>query len=260
MKKTVLLNLLIVLLYPAFIQSQTEQKVINQTNSCRLLHVRPNMVIGISPTDGEFLVQLNIDAQYWYKEKMDFRFSALSGTLTGLSVGATYHLKDRFVSKPTKFIVSETESGGKRYTEYYRKNADIRKVFGPTGDLKYAYVNFEKNNTAFPFIELRGGVDFQYFSRNYMDYNSETYPSNKNGWFSVKGLGAIQYFKIGTDNAIQFGALGSMNAVKRPWKGVSMNLNMDLGATFGSEGVLPIINIGFGISINLINSKKTIEY
>jgi len=103
-------------------------------------------------------------------------------------------------------------------------------------------------------------VDFQYFSRNYLDYNNETYPSNKNGWFSVKGLGAVQYFKTSNENAIQFGAMGSMNAVRRPWKGVSMNLNMDLGATFGSAGVLPIINIGFGISINLINSKKKIDY
>lgn len=236
-------------------------RVVDQTNSIRLLQIRPNMVLGISPLNsGELLVQTNIDAQYWYKESFDARLSLMGGTINGVRFGGTYHLSDTRKEKTQKFIVSESESNGVRTTEYYRKPAKIRKVKGLTGDVLISFYNVGEDAPKGFFTEIRGGLDFQYFSRNYLDVGSNTYPSNKNGWFSLKFMGVLQYYSLASANSFGIGAVSSLNAVRRPWKGVSMNLNLDLGLIAGTGGITPVISPGFGLSINLVNSKESIDY
>lgn len=239
---------------------EKEFRVIDQTNSIRLLQVRPNLSLGILPEYiGDLAVQLNVDAQYWIKDKMDVRLSLLSGSFTGVMLGGTLHTSDVRKSKTFKFIVSESEQDGKRYTEYYNQPAQIRVVKGLTGDVKFALTDMGETPKGF-FTQIRAGLDFQYFSRSYLEVGDETYPNNKNGWFSIKMMGIFQYYKKAENSEMEFGAVGSMTAVKSPWKGVTMNLNLDMGLTFGSEGITPIISPGFGLSINLINSKEPIEY
>lgn len=222
--------------------------VVDETNTIKLLSVRPNMVIGVAPITGDFAADVRLDAQYWYKDKFDARFGTSGGVLNCVSFGGTYHLQDKMVSKAHKFIVSETD----KQRTYYRHNANVRRVFGPAADARIGYV-LTSNKAKLFYTELDLGVDYQVFSRNYADIGEESYPSNKNGWYSIKFQGILA---VG-GKQFAAGFAGTMGAARRPWKGVTMYLSMSLGVlkTFGGS-LNPIISPGFGVSINLIKPKN----
>ncbi len=234
------------------LNAQVNYKVIDQMNTFKKLSIRPYMSFGIAPLDlGDLAANLNIEGQYWVSNKLDVRGGINMGTFTGITVGGTMHLKDAIQNKSQKYITSESYSGNTKTTKYFKGNADIRKVFGPAADLKIGY--FNKNTKVF-YTQLDFGVDFQSFARNYAELNDgSTYPSNKNGWTSLKVQGVIATsFK-----KVAIGAMATLQASRRPWKGVTMYLNIPLGfmKTIGGE-VIPIISPGFGVSINIIQVKQ----
>ncbi len=227
--------------------------ITDQTNTVRKLSIRPNIALGIDYFNPSNLyVGTNVDARYWHNKLFDARGGITVGTFTGATFGGTYHLKDREIEKSHKFVTSQTQSGNKVTTRYFKGNANVRSVFGPCLDVrigKYGKEN-EKGNG---FFEVNLGVETQRFSRVYADVGSDSYPSNKNGWYSLKFVGI--YAHRPERNGIGFA--GSMEAARRPWKGVTIFLNMQMGVfkTFGGE-LAPIITPGFGISINLLNPKN----
>lgn len=245
---------MISLLFPInSIAQTTSDNVVNQSNSIRKLSIRPYLALGISPVDaGELMVQTNLDAQFWLNSKMDLRAGFHSGTFTGGAIGGTWYLKNRIVTSTQKFIISETETSKTRTTKYFRARAEQRRIFGLAADIKVGLIGSSKDNRKF-YNQIDFGVDYQFFARNYADRNGESYPSNRNGWYSFKLQGiAITGPKFG------LGVAGTLQASRRPWKGVTMYLNVPLGIikTFGTNGELvPIITPGFGLSINLIKNK-----
>ncbi len=232
-------------------ESQT-LSIVEETNTIKLLSIKPYLVLGVAPVTGDFAADLKLDAQYWYKDKFDVRLGSSAGTFNGVNLGGTYHLKDRYIQKDQKFIVSETETKSTRTTTYYKASAKIRKVFGPAIDAKVGYV-LSSSKTKLFYTELNFGVDYQFFSRNYADSKDSRYPSNKNGWYNAKFQGFLAY----GGNKFGVGAVGLMGASRRPWKSVTMHLTMALGAIkyFGGK-VNPIISPGFGISINVVKPKN----
>lgn len=253
MNKRKILFKAVLLFCSATIVGQNETlTVVEETNTIKLLSVRPYLVIGVAPVTGDFASDLKLDAQYWYKDKFDLRLGSSGGTFNGVTLGGTYHLKDNFVQKSHKFIVSETQTGRTRTTTYYRGNANMRKIFGPAVDARVGYI-LSSSKTKILYSELNLGIDYQFFSRNYADSKDSRYPSNKNGWYSAKFQGVLAFGmkKFGV------GVVGVMGASRRPWKGVTMHLTLAMGAIkyFGGR-VNPIISPGFGVSINLIKPKK----
>lgn len=225
--------------------------IVEQTNTIRLLSVRPYFVFGVAPITGDFAADLRVDAQYWHKDKFDVRLGTSGGTFNGVVLGGTYHLRDKSTLTSQKFIISQTETKTTRTTRYYRGTANQRRVFGPAVDAKVGFVQLN-SDTKQLYTELDFGIDYQFFTRNYADLKDDSYPSNMNGWYGVKlqGLMALGASKLGV------GAVGVMGASRRPWKGVTMHLTLALGAIkyFGG-GINPIISPGFGMSINLIKPK-----
>lgn len=230
------------------------------------------MELGILPSYiGNLMVQTGITGQYWFKEKLDLKLGLTSGSYNGLILGFNQHLANKMVTITEKFKFEETESsnaGGRTksvYRKFYKTKTEVRKIKGFTSELR-AGLTANTNNL---FTQFRAGLDWQGFARNYLEVNGDantTYPGNRNGWFSIKALGMIQYYRDveaqgnARKNYMEVGALGSLTAVKSPWKTISFTLVLDLGAMYGPEGITPIITPGFGLSINLIKSKKEIEY
>lgn len=252
MKKTFLALSLVVIGTVAIVGQNQTLSIVEETNTIKLLSIKPYFVLGVAPVTGDFASDLRLDAQYWYKDKFDFRLGSSGGTFNGLTFGGTYHLRDRYVEKSQKFIVSETETKTTRTTTYYKASAKMRKVFGPAIDAKAGYV-LSGGKTKIFYTELNLGVDYQFFSRNYADSKDSRYSSNKNGWYSAKFQGVLAFGgkKFGA------GAVGVVAASRRPWKSVTMHLTMALGAIkyFGGK-MNPIISPGFGASINLIKPKN----
>lgn len=250
-KRNVLLSAVLVLGLNCLKGQKETLTIVEETNTIKLLSVRPYLTFGVAPITGDFASDLRIDAQYWYKDKFDVRLGSSGGTFTGVNIGGTYHLRDNYVTKSQKFIVSETQTGRTRTTTYYKSSASIRKVFGPAADVRIGYI-LSSSKVKTMYTELNLGIDYQIFSRNYADSKDNRYPSNKNGWYSVKFQGVLAF---GTSQ-LGVGAVGVMGASRKPWKGVTMHLNLAMGAIkyFGGK-VNPIISPGFGLSVNLIKSK-----
>lgn len=225
-------------------------KVTDQTNTVRKLSVRPNMVFGIDYLTKGFYVGTNVDVQYWHAKLFDARAGLTMGSFNGPTFGGTFHLRDKYVSKNHKFIVSQTETQRVRTTRYFKGEGNVRSIFGPCADFKVGSVG--TNDSKVPYFEVLLGVDFQQFSRIYGDTEDASYPSNKNGWFSLKFQGIYGHTQY--SNGIGFA--GKMDASRRPWKGVTIYLTTQLGVFKVLGGKMqPIISPGFGLSVNLFKSN-----
>ncbi len=262
LQKSVLLALVIICNSNNYTKAQNTYTILDQSNTFRKLSIKPYLALGISPVDGdELAVQLNLDAQLWLNDKMDLRAGAHTGNFTGGMLGGTYYLTNRIVSKSQKFIVSEsTETRGNTETtttNYYRAEGNIKKIKGIAIDVKSGVIpNSLQEKKLYSQIDF--GMDFQSFARNYYEKSDgEYYPSNKNGWTSFKLQGVV-----GIGEKFAVGAVGTLQASRRPWKGATMYLTIPLGVlkTFGNGGeIIPIISPGFGLSINLIKNKASVS-
>jgi hypothetical protein len=258
-QKFALLAFIMFLKNSCLLMAQETYTILDQSNTFRKLSIKPYMGFGISPVNSDvFAVQLNLDAQYWLNDKLDIRAGSHSGNFTGGALGITYYLSNRVVSKSQKFIISEsTETHGNSQTtktNYYKAKGNLKKIKGIAIDVKTGVIpNDNKENKLYSQIDF--GVDFQSFARNYYEKsNGDYYPSNRNGWNSFKLQGVI-----GLGQKFALGAVGTLQASRRPWKGVTMYLSIPLGIlkTFGSNGeIIPIISPSFGFSINLIKNKS----
>lgn len=251
---------LLILVFANFIQAQTEYRIINQTATCRKLQIRPTLELGIFGSEGDFGVFTKLEAQYWINQKLDIKFGSIGGNYNGLILGGTFHSKDQLTTRKEKFIYNEIKTEKSTTRQFYKAQANVHQIAGPTVEFRGGLLPKIKGGL---YTELRGGWDWQSFSRNYIEIDkNNTYPGNKNGYFSIKLLGQLAFYKGAkitgyNNNEFGIGTMAHLTAVKSPWKSITFTGSLDLGATYWlGEGVIPIISPGFGLCINLIKSKE----
>jgi hypothetical protein len=199
-----------------------------------------------------------VQAAYELGTIADVRVAGHMGTFKGVSLGATYHMKDELVDGKTRFIVAET--GDKVY--FYKGTSEYRSVFGPSVDLMAGVFG-----DAGLYARLQGGLEWQTHSRAY--YNG--YPAMRNGIMTTKlhavatSMGMAEYHN-GSESYVRrigLGGVVGMTYEIRPWKRITMFGGVDLGYLFipGVENDLtngientkahPILEIKFGGSVKI---------
>lgn len=243
------------------------------------LHIRPAISFSIPPSD---LVEglpttISVEGQYW-TNVADFRATANVGTFKGVSVGATYHLKDKTKVKKEKFVVSTSKTKRVETTTYFKAPVNMHKISGPCADLTsgiYGEAGF--------FSKLDIGWDFQHFGRSFAEYGNRTIKGSSNGWFSAKIQGVVanvaidmtNYFNVGAgtgkytkERKMALGGQVSVSGAVRPWKGVTFYMSLPLGymrymgvsdAPETTNRGVPILNIVLGLQINLMKKVQSVK-
>ena len=212
------------------------QEVVQESLDWKSLRIRPSVSMSTPLTHEEEItlpMNVNIDGYYELGKIADLRAGLHYGSFNGVSLGGTFHLRDKIVNRASRFIVAETS----RKVYFYKGRSDFRTVFGPAADLKigsYSVSGF--------YARLDAGLDFQTFSRAY--YNG--YRSGRNGYSSLKIMATAAKFNQSevislTDNAnkSRFGAGGVIryNYDISPWKRITLYAGGDFGylAIFGVD-------------------------
>lgn len=214
----------------------TAQEVVQESLDWKSLRIRPTVSLSTPLTHEEEItlpMNVNVEGYYELAKIADVRVGLHYGSFNGISLGGTFHLKDRIVNRPTRFIVAETS----RKIYFYKGRSDFRSVMGPAVDLKlgtYSVSGF--------YARLDAGFDFQTFSRAYYD----GYRSGRNGFSSFKVMATAAKFNQSeiislSDNAnkSRFGAGGVLryNYEISPWKTITLFAGGDFGyiAIFGVD-------------------------
>jgi hypothetical protein len=268
MKIKVLLSAITFVVFGKTSAQQVSTKIVeNDLTTMHNLQVRPNLGVALPylpVNNARKIMALNIDAQYWLGTVADFRASIMIGGFTGVSLGATYHVKDKIAPTKQKFVLSRSSNGKTNTTTFVKLKPDSRNIFGPCADLNIGFFK----GTGFA-TRLDVGLDFQSFSRAIAVIDDSRYASSRNGWFSLKIAGCFTNINYGDPaNNIPskfifgFGGLANLNAVTRPWKKVCLSTGIQMGAikaiglnttpsVVKQDSVFPIFAFNIGVSINL---------
>ncbi|MDZ4666931.1 MAG: hypothetical protein SGJ00_03500 [bacterium] len=235
----------------------------NDIESFRKLHIKPNIEFFIPA--GEYSdplpVNFNIEGQYWLGTRLDARAGLKIGSLKGVSLGGTWHLKDRIADKPYKFILSRTtSSNGKNETvKYLKVPLKARLISGPCADIFIGNLKGGGFNA-----QLAFGLDFQKMMRGSgkPEGFKNAINSSGNGWYSLKIQGVVQsltaesdvinYLPVVGGREMGFGAQADVNAVVKPWNGASLFAGLQMGAlkvTGPTGSIKPIFSFRLGVAI-----------
>jgi|GEM_PF-908051 len=220
--------------------AQQENVVKQESLDWDKLRVRPGVSIYIpyvELAETQITGNMYAEATYVLNKLVDVRGGIYLGSFNGISVGGTYHLTDKLVTKPTKFKVGASTKGNIETTSFYRENSEYRTVKGPTADLRIG----KFGDSGF-YMRLDGGMDWQTYARSYF----RGFASNKNGFTSMKLLGTVAKFnqseiQASTNNEyvsrIGAGALASLFHERRPWKKITWHMGIDMGymKVFGAK-------------------------
>lgn len=209
-----------------------ENVVVQESLDWDKLRVRPGLSIYIPYVElAEMQITGNVyaEATYNLNTLADARGGIYLGSFNGISVGGTYHLSDKMVSKPTKFKVGSSTKGRTETTSFYKQNAEYRAVKGIAADLKAG----KFGDSGF-YMRIDGGLDWQTYGRSYF----RGFASNKNGFTSMKLLATVAKFNQSEIQAntndeyvsrVGAGALVSLFHERRPWKRITWHMGLDLG-------------------------------
>jgi hypothetical protein len=247
-----------------FSQNYTKLELTNNDiESFRKLHIKPNIEFFIPA--GEYAsplpANLNIDGQYWLGTTLDARAGVKLGSMTGISFGGTFHLKDKVTDKPYKFVLSRsTSNNGRTETVKYLKNSyKARVISGPCVD---AFIGNLKGGGFH--AQLAFGLDFQRMNR--ASAKPEGYKNaidgSSNGWYSLKLQAVIQSLTAESDvinykpviggREMGFGAQADLNATIKPWNRSTLYAGLTMGAikvTGITGSIKPILSIRLGMAI-----------
>lgn len=205
---------------------------------------------------------ITIDFSYNLKQLAELRASAHVGSFKGATIGGMYMLKNKMLTRKTKFKISETSNGRTKTLRFYKGNSEFKRVFGPSVDMKFG--SFDNTGT---FTRFQAGLEWKTFSQAYY----KDYASTRNGYQSVK-LQAIASTlnmwehhngKQAYNPRFGMGAMASVEGVFSPWKRVSMFVGLDLGYLFipgveddKTNGIendkgMPILEIKLGAAVKL---------
>ncbi|RYD97131.1 MAG: hypothetical protein EOP54_11850 [Sphingobacteriales bacterium] len=208
------------------------QEVVQNSLEWKNIRIRSGLSIYIPYVkleETQLTGELYVEGAYALGKKADATASLHIGSFKGVSVGGTYHMKDKLTSKKSKFTVSSTTRGNKETHTFYKQMTEYRVAAGPTAKLKVGIFG----NSGF-YTRIEGGWDWQTYSRAY--YNN--YASNRNGFTSVKLLATIanfRQFEINSSYEEQYvgrvgvGGLVSLFHERKPWKKVSYHIGLDMG-------------------------------
>ena len=265
-KKTLVLTLLVTAanISLLFGQGNTKFEVTNNDiEGFRKLQIRPNIEFFIPA--GEYSdalpVNINVDGQYWLGTRLDARAGLKLGSLKGVSLGGTWHLKDKITDKPYKFILSRTTSkNGKTETvKYLKVPLKARIISGPCADIFIGNLKGGGFNA-----QLAFGLDFQKVMRGSGKPEGYNKPitSSGNGWYSLKIQAVVQSLTAESDvinfkpvvggREMGFGAQADVNAAVKPWKGSTFYAGLTMGAlqvTGPTGGIAPIFSFKLGAAI-----------
>jgi hypothetical protein len=245
-------------------QSQTiSSNITSDLNTMRDLSIRPYVSFIIPPFDirtkAALPINLNIDAQYWFKTLADVRVGVNLGAFNGGTLGITYHLRDKTKNAKHKFVLSRSSTRTTETTTYFKARGDIRSIFGPALDVTLG--SFGNGNGFYNRIDF--GFDFQSFSRVWAKTDQGNFASSRNGWVSFKLQGVF----ANNQKTTGIGAVATIQASARPWKGVTFYAGLPMGIlkTISElppvvgidepKTISPIFAINLGASINLIQHQ-----
>jgi hypothetical protein len=243
----------------------------NDVTDLSSLKIRPSVSFFIPPTDlvNGLPTTVNIEAQKW-TELIDFRALASYGSFNGLSIGGTYHVVNKVMTKKDKFVVSKSKTGNTETTTYFKAPVNIHRISGPCVDLTNGFLK----DAGF-FTKIDFGWDIQTYGRAYAEYGNRTLSGSRNGWTSVKMQGVLanvaidmtDYFQLGAgtgkyteERKMAIGAQASLSAAIRPWKRVTFYTSLPLGyvkylgvsnaPSTTSKGA-PILSINLGVQVGI---------
>ena len=233
----------------AALQAQT---VDNQSLDWKMTKVRPYISFSTPLAKEKDIILpmgLGVEGLYQLGSIADLRASAQIGSFKVISVGGSLRFIDKvYRDKPTRFMVAQTS----RKIYFYNGRADYRYIFGPTANLQVG----SYSKTGF-YGRLDGGLDFRWMGRSYYD----TYPSAKNGFYSLKlqaTVAKLNQFEYGaTDelhSRIGIGGVASFGGEWKPWERWTIFADMEMGY-LSILGVKDYDKYGNGIAME--NPKST---
>ena len=235
----------------------------NDIESFRKLHIKPHVEFFIPA--GEYASPLpanfNIDAQLWLGTLLDARAGLKLGSMTGITLGGTFHLKDRVVDKPYKFVLSRsTSNNGKTETvKFLKKPLKARVISGPCADVFIGNLKGGGFNA-----QLAFGLDFQRMNRASAKPEGWNNPidGSSNGWYSLKLQAVVQSLTAESDvinykpviggREMGFGAQADLNGTIKPWKKTTLYAGLTMGAikvTYSTGSIKPILSIRLGMAL-----------
>jgi len=208
------------------------QEVVQNSLEWKNIRVRTGLSIYIPYVkldENKISGEAYVEGAYAIGKTADATATLHLGSFKGISVGGTYHLKDKSISKKSKFTISSVTRGNKETHTFYKQLTEYRVAAGPTAKLKVGAFG----NSGL-YTRLEAGWDWQTYSRAYFN----NYASNRNGFTSIKLLATMANFRQSEINGqyeekyvgrMGFGGLVSLFHERKPWKKVSYHVGLDMG-------------------------------
>lgn len=208
------------------------QEVVQNSLAWKNIRARAGLSIYIPYVkldENKIAAELYMEGAYALGTTADATAALHIGSFKGISVGGTYHMKDKLIAKKSKFTVGTSARGNKETHTFYKQMTEYRVAAGPTAKLRLGFFG----NSGF-YTRIEGGWDWQTYSRAYFN----GYASNRNGFTSIKLLATIASFRQFEINSsyeekyvgrVGAGGLVSLFHERKPWKKVSCHIGLDMG-------------------------------